>query len=290
MKKKLFAIILGATLVAGLAGCSKPATEEPEKDTQEATEESAENTNEPVVIKIGASPTPHSEILAVAKDILAEEGIDLQVKEFTDYIQPNLALEGGDLDANFFQHLPYLEDFNENNDTHLVSLGAIHYEPMSIYGGKTKSLDALPEGGKIAVPNDPTNEARALLLLEANGLIKINPEAGLAATKLDITENPKNYEIVEIEAAQLARSLNDVDLSVINGNFAIQAGLDVEKDALAKEEKDSLAAETYANIIAVREGDETRPELVKLVEVLKSQAVVDYIADTYQGAVATLGK
>ncbi len=289
MKKRLLAVLVSAAFVTGLVGCSKPAAQAP-ADTNEATKETADQTTEPIVLKVGASPTPHAEILNAAKETLAKEGIDLQVQEFTDYIQPNLALDSGDLDANFFQHLPYLEDFNTNNGTKIASLGAVHYEPMGIYAGKTTSLDALPDGAKIAVPNDPTNEARALLLLETNGLIKIKEDAGLSATKLDITENPHNYDIVEIEAAQLARSVNDVDISVINGNYAIQAGLNVGTDALAKEEADSLAAETYANIIAIREGDETRPELQKLIEVLQSQEIADYITATYQGGVAPISK
>lgn len=281
MKKRLLAIVIGTTLLAGLAaGCAKPA--------EEAVAPGAEG--EKVVLKVGASPTPHAEILEAAKEVLAKDGIELEIVEFTDYIQPNMALENKDLDANFFQHLPYLEGFNENNGTKIVPLGAIHYEPMGIYAGKTTEISALPDGAKIAVPNDPTNEARALLLLEEQGLIKINPDAGLSATKVDITENPHNYDIFEIEAAQLPRSIHDVDISVINGNFAMQAGLKVNKDALAKEEKDSLAAETYANILAVREGDEERPELVKLVEALKSQDVKDFITEKYQGSVESSAK
>lgn len=280
MKKGLLAIVIGTVLLAGLAtGCAKPAEETPDAGTD----------TEKVVLKVGASPTPHAEILEAAKAILAKDGIELEIIEFTDYIQPNMALENKDLDANFFQHLPYLEGFNENNGTKIVSIGAVHYEPMGIYAGKTTELSALPDGAKIAVPNDPTNEARALLLLEEQGLIKINPDAGLSATKVDITENPHNYDIFEIEAAQLARSIHEVDLSVINGNFAMQAGLKINKDALAKEEKDSLAAETYANILAVREGDE-RPELMKLVEVLRGQEVKDFIAEKYQGSVESSAK
>jgi D-methionine transport system substrate-binding protein len=289
MKKRLLALLVGTAFITGLAGCSKPAAEAPKTDDT-ATEGTAEETTEPVVLKVGASPTPHAEILNVAKDILANEGIDLQVIEFTDYIQPNLALDSGDLDANFFQHLPYLDDFNAKNGTKIVSLGTVHYEPMGIYAGKTTSLDAIPDGAKVAVPNDLTNEARALLLLEANGLITLNKDAGLSATKLDIVENPHNLDIVEIEAAQLARSVKDVDLSVINGNYAIQAGLQVDKDALAKEEDDSIAAETYANILAIREGEETRPELQKLIDVLHSQEITDYITSTYQGGVAPINK
>jgi len=189
------------------------------------------------------------------------------------------------LDANYFQHQPYLDDFNAENKTNIVSVAAIHYEPLGIYPGKAKTLDELKEGAQIAVPNDTTNEARALLLLEAQGLIKLNPEAGLKATVKDIAENPKNFKIVEIEAAQLARSLPDVDIAVINGNYAIKAGLNVARDAIAKEEKDSLAAQTYANILAVRKGDENREEIKALVNALKSDKVKEFIETTYEGAV-----
>lgn len=236
-------------------------------------------------IIIGASPTPHAEILAVAKEVLAEEGYELQVQEFNDYILPNQALDGKDLDANYFQHQPYLDDFNAENNMELVSIAAIHYEPLGIYPGKTKTLADLPEGAHILVPNDTSNEARALLLLEEQGLIKVRPDAGLKATINDITENPKNFKITEIEAAQLARSLPDVDIAVINGNYAIQAGLNAATDALAKEEKDSLAATTYANIVAIRKGDENREDLQALVNALKSDKVKKFIEDKYQGAV-----
>lgn len=292
MKRRLLSVVVGAILAAGVfAGCApkEAAPTEPDATEGDAAEgEEAPAEGERITLKVGASPTPHGEILTAAKEALAAEGIDLEVVEFTDYVQPNLALEEGQLDANYFQHEPYLVDFNENNGTKLVPIGYIHYEPMGIYPGKTTDLASLADGAKVAVPNDPTNEARALLLLESNGLIKINADAGLAATKLDIIENPKNLDIVEIEAAQLARSINDVDISVINGNYAIQAGLNAGSDALAKEEKDSLAAETYANIVVAREGDEQRPELVKLVEALRSAEIKAYITDTYQGAVESL--
>ena len=208
----------------------------------------------------------------------------MEVIEFSDYVQPNTALESGELDANYFQHEPYLLSFNEEQGTHLVSIGNVHYEPMGIYGGKTTSLTDVPDGAKVAVPNDTTNEARALLLLEANGLLTINADAGIKATKLDILENPHNLDIIEMEAAQLPRSLQDVDLAVINGNYAVGAGLSVS-NALAKEEKDSLGAQTYPNIIAVKEGNESRPELQKLVEALRSDETKDFIAEKYQGAV-----
>ena len=237
-----------------------------------------------VTLKVGATPNPHAEILAQIKDLLAQEGITLEVVEFTDYPLINTALNDGSLDANFFQHKPYLDNYNLENKTELVSVGTVHYEPMGIFAGKTKTLEELKDGATIAVPNDTTNEARALLLLEAEGLIKIKEGAGINATKTDIVENPKNLKIEELAAEQLPRSLPDVDLAVINGNYALQGGLKVT-DALATEASDSLAAETYANVIAVRKGDESRPEIKKLVEALNADGIRQYIEDTYEGAV-----
>lgn len=236
-------------------------------------------------IRIGASPTPHAEILQVAKEILADEGYNLEIVEFSDYVLPNTSLESGDLDANYFQHQPYLDDFNKENKTHLVSVAAIHYEPFGIYPGKTASIADLKDGATIAVPNDATNEARALLLLEAQGLITLKDGADLKATINDITENKKNLKIVEIEAAQLARSLQDVDLAVINGNYAIQAGLSVSKDAIATEDKASVAAETYANILVVKEGNEDKASTKALIKALKSDKVKKFIEEKYDGSV-----
>ncbi len=295
MKKRVFALLLGSVLAAGVfAGCGNTTSETAPTDDQQQTEGEApsqtegeapsQTEGETVSIKVGASPAPHAEILRQAQDALAAEGIDMEVIEFSDYVQPNTALESGELDANYFQHEPYLLSFNEEQGTHLVSIGNVHYEPMGIYGGKTTSLTDVPDGAKVAVPNDTTNEARALLLLEANGLLTINADAGIKATKLDILENPHNLDIIEMEAAQLPRSLQDVDLAVINGNYAVGAGLSVS-NALAKEEKDSLGAQTYPNIIAVKEGNESRPELQKLVEALRSDETKDFIAEKYQGAV-----
>ena len=224
-------------------------------------------------IRVGASPTPHAEILKVANDVLKPQGYELQIIEYSDYVQPNMALEGKELDANFFQHKPYLDDFNKEKGTKLVSIGTVHYEPFGIYAGKTKSLDALKDGAMVAVPNDTTNEARALLLLQSNGLIKLKDGAGLTATRRDIAENPKKLKIEEIEAAQLVRALPDVDLAIINGNYAILGGLKVA-DALSAEKADSIAATTYANILAVRAGDENRPELKALINALKSDDII----------------
>ena len=238
-------------------------------------------------IRVGASITPHAEILNVVKPILAEQGYDLEVVEYTDYVLPNTATESGELDANYFQHQPYLDDFNAQNGTHLVSVAAIHYEPFAIYAGKSDSLENIADGATIAVPNDGTNEARALLLLEAQGLIKLREDAGFTATKLDIEENPKNLDIVEMEAAQLPRVLPDVDFAVINGNYAIQGGLKVA-DALASESVESESAQTYANVLVVKEGNENNPAILALVDSLKTEEVRKFIEDTYEGAVVPM--
>ncbi len=233
-------------------------------------------------IRVGASITPHAEILNVVKPILAEQGYDLEVVEYTDYVLPNTATESGELDANYFQHQPYLDDFNAQNGTHLVSVATIHYEPFAIYAGKSDSLENIADGATIAVPNDGTNEARALLLLEAQGLIKLREDAGFTATKLDIEENPKNLDIVEMEAAQLPRVLPDVDFALINGNYALQGGLKVT-DALAVESGD--VAINYANVLVVKEGNENNPGILALVEALKSDEVRKFVDETYNGAV-----
>ena len=276
--KKFIGILLTAALAFGAVGCGSTTT-------NETADEATTTTAEGATIVVGASPSPHAEILKAAQPLLSEKGITLEIKEFTDYVQPNLALNTGDLDANYFQHQPYLDQFNADNDMDLVALGAVHYEPMGIFAGNSSDLAALPDGAKVGVPNDATNEARALLLLESNGLIKLKEDAGVAATKLDIVENPHNLEIVEMEAAQLPLSLGSLDIAVINGNYALSGGLSIS-DALAIEEADSLAAETYQNVVAVRNGDETRPELQTLIEVLNSQEIADYINETFEGAVA----
>ena len=262
--KKLTAGVLALGLFATvLTGCGSNANDADAAKTE--TEASK-------VIKIGASPSPHEEILNALKDEFTAEGYTLEVVPFSDYVLPNKALANGELDANYFQHLPYLEEFNKENKLDLVSAGPVHYEPMAIFKGKTETLSALKDGAKIAVPNDTTNEARALLLLQDNGFIKLDEKAGLNATKKDIVDNPKNFEIVELEAAQIPRSLGDVDIAVINGNYAISAGLNLD-DALAKEEADSLAAKTYANIIAVRAEDKDSE---------KTKAIIN---KNYKGAV-----
>ncbi len=245
----------------------------------------------PVTIKVGASPVPHAAMLEAIKDDLAEMGVVVEIVEFTDYVLPNMSLEDGSIDANFFQHQPYLDDFNASESkkdsswTTLVPLVAVHFEPMGLYKGKTASIDDLADGATIAVPNDPTNEARALLLLEANGLIKIAEGKGLEATAKDIVDNPKKIKIQEIEAAQVALSLQDVDLAVINGNYALEAGLTTD-DAIAQEAKDSEAAVKYANVVAVRDGEQALPQFIALAQALTSDAMKTFLEETYKGSVA----
>ena len=236
-------------------------------------------------IKVAASATPHAEILEEAKPILEKEGWDLEVTVFDDYVQPNLVVESGDFDANYFQHIPYLDNFNEEQGTHLVNAGGIHYEPFGIYPGTKKTLDDLEDGDTIAVPNDTTNEARALLLLQDNGVITLKDGAGLEATVKDIEENPKNIQIEELEAAQVSRVKDEVAFVVLNGNYALQAGYSVSKDSIAHETSDSEAAKTYVNIIAVKEGNEDNEAVKALVDVLKSDEIKDYINEIYDGAV-----
>ena len=271
--KRFLAVTLSLLITAAfITGCG-------------STGNSADANSEDKVITVGASPSPHAEILAVAKDVLAEQGYTLDVKEYSDYIQPNVALSAGDLDANYFQHKPYLDDYNKNNSTDLVSAAAIHYEPFGLYSTTIKSLDELKDGDKIAVPNDATNEARALLLLQDNGLIKLKDGAGLTATVNDIAENPHNIKIVELEAAQVARVTGETAFVVLNGNYALQAGYSVKKDALAYEASDSEAAKTYVNIIAVKEGNEDSDAIKALVKVLKSDDIKKFIDEKYDGAV-----
>lgn len=294
MKKKLLSLLLAGVLVTGvLTGCGgtdenvsevEPATEANATDSDDS-EVTEEGNTENVVIKIAASPTPHAEILKQAKEILAGQGYDLEITEFEDYVQPNEVVESGEFDANYFQHIPYLDSFNEEKGTHIVNAGGIHYEPFGIYPGTKTSLDDLAEGDTIAVPNDTTNEARALLLLQDNGIITLKEGAGLEATVNDIAENPKNIEIVELEAAQVARVVSENAFVVLNGNYALEAGFSVAKDSLAYEKSDSEAAKTYVNIIGVKEGNESSEGIKALVEVLTSDEIKQYINDTYDGAV-----
>ena len=262
-------------------------TEAAEADETEAAAETEAASGELEKLVVGASPAPHAEILEAAREVLASKGYDLEIVEYTDYVIPNNALDSGDLDANYFQHGPYLESFNEQNGTDLVSAGAIHYEPFGIYAGKTASLEELPDGATVLVPNDITNEARALLLLQDQGLLTLKEGAGLEATPMDIAENPKNLEFVELEAALLPRSLPDEDIAVINGNYAIEAGLKMS-DALATEDPDSLAATTYGNVVAVRAEDVESEKTKALMEALTSPEVKEFMETTYEGAVVPL--
>ena len=277
LKKALALALTGAVIIGAFAGCGA------KKDSSSDTKK-----EETKKIVIGASPSPHADILKVAKKELKKEGYELEIKEYSDYVQPNTALESGDLDANYFQHKPYLDDFNKKKKTHLVSAGMIHYEPFGIFPGKTKTLKDLKKGATVAVPNDTTNEARALLLLQDQGLIKLKDGVGLTATKKDIVENKKDLGIKEIEAAQIPRSLKDVDIAVVNGNYALQAGLKVNKDALATEDADSVGAKTYGNIVAVKKGNEKLAATKALIKALKSDTVKKYINDKYDGAVVPL--
>lgn len=291
MKKRVTAVILTAALaVASLAGCGNTATSEPAAEatgsTVTAATEAAESTStEDKTITVAASATPHAEILEQAKSILAEQGWDLQVTVFDDYVQPNNVVESGEFDANYFQHIPYLDSFNEEHGTHLVNAGGIHYEPFGIYPGTKSSLDDLESGDVIAVPNDTTNEARALLLLQDNGILTLKDGVGLEATVNDIVENPKDVKIQELAAEQVARVREEVAFVVLNGNYALQAGLSVAKDAIKYETADSEATKTYVNVIAVKEGNENSEKTKALVDVLKSDAIKQYINDTYDGAV-----
>ena len=282
--RKVLALTLALVLSLSFAACaSKSAAENVEKvPAEEAASATVEQKG---TITVAASPTPHAEILEQAKLILQAMGWTLEVKEFQDYVQPNNVVESGEFDANYFQHIPYLENFNEEQGTHLVNAGGIHYEPFGIYPGTKSSLDDIAEGDTIAVPNDTTNEARALLLLQDNGILKLKDGAGLTATVLDIEENPYNVEILELEAAQVPRVKDEVAYVVLNGNYALDAGFSVAKDSLTYEKSDSDAAKTYVNVIAVKEGNENSEKILALVGVLKSDAIRQYINDTYDGAV-----
>lgn len=282
MKRKLIPLILSIGIVGALlTGCGDKDSGSADKKADAGSEKNLE------VIKVGASITPHAEILRSVSDELEKQGYKLEVVEYNDYIIPNTALESGELDANYIQHLPYLEDFNKENGTHIVSVADIHYEPFGIYAGKSDSLENLKEGAVIAVPNDTTNEARALLLLQDQGLIKLKENAGLTATVKDIADNTKNFEIKELEAAQVPKALQDVDVAAINTNYALEANLKLS-DALASEGADSLAAKTYANIIAVKEGNENAEKIKALIDAVKSDQVKKFIEDKYEGAVVPI--
>lgn len=274
MKKKTISrVLVGLALVVSafsLIGCGK-------------------KKNDPNTITVGASITPHSEILYEAKEILAKEGITLEVVEIEDVVTPNTGVVEGSLDANFFQHQPYLDDFNKQNGTNLVSIGKIHYEPFAAYSTKITSLADLPDGAKVAVPNNVTNEARALLLLEQENVIKLKDGVGITATIADIVDNPKNIKFVEIDPSQLVNALKDVDAAVINGNYAIEGGLSI-KDALAVEASDGIAAQTYGNIVVTLDKNKNNKALIRLVEVLQSEEIQKFIEEKYEGGVVPLGE
>lgn len=266
MKKKLIVSVVAASLaLAALTGCGSA------KDDS--------------TITVAASATPHAEILEQVKPILEEQGYTLEVTVFSDYVQPNQVVESGEYDANYFQHIPYLDSFNEEHGTHLVNAGGIHYEPFGIYPGTKSDLSTLTEGDVISVPNDTTNEARALLLLQDNGILKLKDGVGLEATVRDIVENPYNVEIQELEAAQVPRVKDESAFVVLNGNYAMEAGFSVSKDAVAFEQSDSEAAKTYVNVIAVKEGNESSEAIKALVDVLKSDEITEFINGKYDGGV-----
>lgn len=276
MKKKVLSLIVTGFAATILTGCGA---------SQAATSSSTSDSN--TVIKVGANITPHAEILEEAKPILAKKGITLEIVKLEDSITPNTGVIEGSLDANYFQHVPYLEQFNKENDSDLVSIGAIHYEPFGIYAGRVTKLSSLPDGALVAVPNNVTNEARALLLLAQEGIITLNDDAGVNATVEDITDNPKNIQFKELAPEQLVSALPNVDIAVINGNYAIEGGLKVS-DALAVEANDGLAAKTYANIIATSPDKKDDEALKTLVEVLQSSEIKSFIEESYDGAVVPL--
>ena len=292
--KKIAASAVSIALLSNFAGCAAKTEETSASVLGESVGSSAEDstaaddqTTEGVVLTVGASITPHSEILEFAAPILAEQGITLEIVQIEDSITPNTGVIEGSLDANYFQHVPYLEQFNLENGSDLVSVGAVHYEPFGIYAGRTTDLDELPDGATIAVPNNVTNEARALLLLEQEGLIEVDDEAGINATIADITDNPHDLQFVELAPESLVASLPDVDVAIINGNYAIEGGLDVN-DALAVEANDGLAAQTYGNIVATSPEHANDPAIIALVEVLQGPEVAQFIQENYNGAVVPL--
>ena len=289
MKKLVSLLLSGALAVGLLAGCGggTGTSQTPAGNSESPAASTETGSLEGTTLKVGATPAPHAEILEVVKELLAEEGITLEIAQYNDYVQPNNAVEDGSLDANYFQHITYMNDFNDQNGTHLVSAAEVHYEPMSLYAGKVSSLDELADGALIGVPNDATNEARALLVLQQEGLITLRDGAGITATINDIVDNPKNLQFSEMEAAQLPLRLADLDMAVINGNYAIDAGLSMD-DALATESADGEAAQAYVNVLAVKEGRETDPAIQALAAALCSDEVKTYIEENYNGAVVAV--
>ena len=283
MKKKLLALLLGLTLCLSLAACggSDEGAADDTAGEEGVTAEEGGETAETVTLTVAASPTPHAVILEACIPLMEEKGYELVVNQYDDYVVPNTAVEDGDEDANYFQHIPYLDEFNETRGTHLVNVAGVHIEPMAIYAGKSASLEDLPDGAVIGVPNDATNEGRALLLLEAQGLITLDDSSNLTATPINIVDNPKNLQFEEIEAKTLPSSLPDLDLAVINSNYALGAGLNPTTDALAIESADS----PYVNVLVVKEGNEDNAAVQALVEVLHSDTIRDFINEEFDGAV-----
>ncbi len=277
-KKALLAAALACACAFSFAGCGS-------KDDAGKDQDQNQGNEQLVTVKVGATAVPHQEILETLVEDLKAEGIDLQIVPFDDYPLINPATDNGELDANYFQHTPYLDNYNTTNNGTLVALGTVHYEPLGLFPGKVATVAELQDGATIAVPNDTSNEARALLLLEAQGLIKLKEDAGLNATPIDIVENPKNIKIEELDAAQVARALPDVDMAVINGNYALQADLNAATDAVAIESADSLAGTTFANILVVKAGNEEKPELQAVLKALQSDKTKKFIEEKYQGSV-----
>lgn len=291
MSRKLLALALALGLSLSLAACggsqnSDGSAQNPGGAASSSSGNSADGANstpetEPTVLKVAATSIPHAEILEQVVGALAEQGIELKITEYSDYVMPNTAVEEGEEDVNYFQHLPYLDNFNTERSTHLVNVAGIHIEPMGVYAGSTASLAELPDGASVAVPNDATNEGRALLLLEAQGLIKLSEDAGVEATPNDITENPHNLKFVEVEAAMVPNVVSEVDIAVINSNYAMEAGFNPVEDSLAIEDADS----PYVNVLVVKEGNESNPAVQALIDALESDAVRSFILEKYEGAV-----
>lgn len=295
MKKLTLTVLATTLLLTGLSACSSDsgtstttATSTPDTTSSAGSQTDGGDQEWSDIVVIGATPSPHAEILEVAVPLMEELGYVLEIVDYVDYVQPNLALDQGDLDGNYFQHQPYLDQFNEENGTNLVSVSSVHYEPFGVYPGQSSDLGVIEAGATIAVPNDASNEARALLLLQAEGVISLVEGAGISATIADIEANYFDVEILELEAAQIPRSLPDVDFAVINGNYAVEAGLNVVEDALAQEDASSLSATTYGNILVVNSGNEGNPGIQALVEVLEGEVIRDFITETYGGAVLSL--
>lgn len=293
MKKKILSVLVLLAVTGLIAGCQGKEANETNESKGENTEDTlntgdTKETEDKTTLKVAASSTPHAEILEKAKELLKADGVELDILVFNDYVQPNLVVESGDFDANYFQHGPYLNNFNEEHKTNLVSAGSIHYEPLGIYAGMSNDLQNIKEKAIIAVPNDATNEARALLLLQENGVITLKEGAGITATATDIEENPYNIELKELEAAQIPRIKDEVDFVVLNGNYALEAGFTVADDAIAYEKSDSEAAVEYANVIAVKQGNENADNIKKLIEVLQSDEIKKFIDEKYNGAVISV--